>query len=88
METKSSVDSSPLVTQDYGHGVKVTTGGVYESGYRVYTVRFGKSAYKIVPQRRWFPRLAIGSVDCRMKKDYIIVRDGYHYSIVAELSAQ
>jgi hypothetical protein len=88
MGTNAALSSSPAITQDYGR-TKVTTGGVSTSSYRVYTVRLDKSIYQIVPQRGWFPRLVVGhSVECRMKKDDIIIRDGYHYSIVAERPVQ
>jgi hypothetical protein len=63
--------------------LSATSGGVSSRGHRVYTVRLDKSIYQVVPQRDWFPRLIVGrSVDCRMKK--IIIKDGYHYSILAE----
>jgi hypothetical protein len=83
METRSFVDSSPYYTQDYGHGVKVTTGGPGESKTRVYTVRMGKTVYKLSPKLRWTPRLTIGAIDCRLKKNDVII-DGFKYSIEGE----
>jgi hypothetical protein len=88
MTTASSLDSGLSVTQDLGNA-KVTTGGISSHNYRVYTVRLDSSIYQIVPQRNWFPRLAVGArVDCRMKKNDIIIRDGYHYAIIGEKAAQ
>jgi hypothetical protein len=56
---------------------------------RIYTVRLDKSVYQIVPQRNWFPRLVVGQkVECRVKNNDVIIKDGYHYKIVSEKPAQ
>jgi hypothetical protein len=87
METKSSVSSRALITQDYGHGTKVTTGGADEKKTRVYSVRMGKTTYALSPKLHWTPRLVLGTVDCRLKKNDITI-DGFKYSIEGEAPSQ
>lgn len=75
---------------DLGRNTSITTTGTVSlRNTRVYTVRFDKSEYQISPQRPWFPRLVVGrSVACRLKKNDIIIEDGYHYLIVSEKPVQ
>jgi hypothetical protein len=72
MDTQSGITPGVATTHDYGHGVKVTTGGPSDYSYRVYTVQTATRIYKL-KANHWYLRLDLGPAACRLKGDNLLV---------------